>query len=387
MPPVRESTGMSGEGIFMLRGEDELVELRATPYASEEMLQALIARFPNLLAGDQPGSGTQRRWLLIGREPGLPDSEDGAARWAVDHLFLDQEAVPTLVEVKRASDSRIRREVVGQLLDYAANAVVYWPIERLRELFVRECERAGNDPDELVAEVAGPELDSEVFWERAQENLRAGKLRLVFVSDQIPRELRRVIEFLNGQMSAEVLGIEVKQYVGEGVTTLVPRLVGQTAEAEARKGRPPRRWDERSFFAALAEKRPAIEVAAARTLYNWTHDQGWTHAFGTGAVEGSWFPSFRAGGREYAPFVLNIYGNLHVRFDYLARRPPFDDAKLRLQLIDLLNAIPGVSIEPEAIDRFPNIRLSRLAAAPEALERLEEAMEWVERTAGSPDSG
>jgi hypothetical protein len=102
------------------------------------MLQALIARFPNLLAGDQAASETQRRWLLLGREPGLPDSEDGAARWAVDHLFLDQEAVPTLVEVKRASDTRIRREVVGQLLDCAANAVVYWPIERLRELFVRE---------------------------------------------------------------------------------------------------------------------------------------------------------------------------------------------------------------------------------------------------------
>jgi hypothetical protein len=43
--------------------------------------------------------------------------------------------VPTLVEVKRSSDTRIRREVVGQMLDYAANAVVYWPLERLRATF------------------------------------------------------------------------------------------------------------------------------------------------------------------------------------------------------------------------------------------------------------
>ena len=381
---------MSGEGIFLLRGEDELVELRAMPYASEEILQALIARFPNLLAGDQPGSGTQRRWLLIGREPGLPDSEDGAARWAVDHLFLDQEAVPTLVEVKRASDSRIRREVVGQLLDYAANAVVYWPIERLRELFVRECERAGNDPEELVAEVAGPELDSEAFWERAQENLRAGKLRLVFVSDQIPRELRRVIEFLNGQMSAEVLGIEVKQYVGEGVTTLVPRLVGQTAEAEARKGRSPRptrAWDERSFFAELSARRPAAEVALVRALYDWTQEQGWRQAFGTGAVDPSWFPSFRAGGRDWAPFSLHTHGNILVRFEYLGRRPPFDGRERRLHLLELLNKIPGVSLEPEAIDRYPSISLSTLAAAPDALKRLERALEWLENTATGGDSG
>jgi hypothetical protein len=34
---------------------------------------------------------------------------------------FDQNAVPTLVEVKRSSDTRIRREVVGQMLDYAAN--------------------------------------------------------------------------------------------------------------------------------------------------------------------------------------------------------------------------------------------------------------------------
>ena len=54
---------------------------------------------------------------------------DGVERWSVDHLLLDQDAIPTLVEVKRSSDSRIRREVVGQMLDYAANAVTYWNID------------------------------------------------------------------------------------------------------------------------------------------------------------------------------------------------------------------------------------------------------------------
>jgi len=40
---------------------------------------------------------------------------------------LDQDAIPTIVEVKRSTDTRIRREVVGQMLGYAANAVVYCP--------------------------------------------------------------------------------------------------------------------------------------------------------------------------------------------------------------------------------------------------------------------
>lgn len=285
---------MSG-GIYLLRGEHELVEMTEQPYDSEEILQTLIARFPSLLAGDQYGTDAPRRWLLIGREAALPDEEDGGGRWSVDHLFLDQDAVPTLVEVKRSSDTRIRREVIGQMLDYAANAVVYWPVERLRELLIRQAERTGRDADELVADAAGPEADIEGFWEQAGENLRAGKIRLVFVADQIPSELRRVIEFLNGQMIAEVLGIEVKQYVGEGVKTLVPRVIGQTAEVEARKGRRPpsipgRRWDEQSLFADLEAKRGADETRAARDLYDWTLNQGMRAAFGAGKQDGSWTP-------------------------------------------------------------------------------------------------
>src|SRR5215467_1408492 len=103
-------------------------------YDSEAVLQELLAKYPDLLAGDAVGD-EPRRWLLVDREAGLPTEEDGGGRWAVDHLFLDQDAIPTLVEVKRSSDTRIRREVVGQILDYAANAVLYWPIETLRAQF------------------------------------------------------------------------------------------------------------------------------------------------------------------------------------------------------------------------------------------------------------
>lgn len=133
-------------GISLLRGDDELVEMHETPYEAEEVLQALIARFPSLLAGDQYTGAAPRRWLLVGREAALPDDQDAAGRWSVDHLFLDQDAVPTIVEVKRRSDTRIRREVVGQMLDYAANGVVYWPLEQLREIFLRQCERDARDP-------------------------------------------------------------------------------------------------------------------------------------------------------------------------------------------------------------------------------------------------
>jgi hypothetical protein len=59
----------------------------------------------------------------------------------------------------------------------------------------------------------------------------------VFVSDLIPAELRRVIEFLNERMSpTEVVGVEIKQYAGHGgLKTLVPGVVGQTEQARIQK--------------------------------------------------------------------------------------------------------------------------------------------------------
>ena len=113
---------MSG-GIYLVQGDGQLVEMTEQDYTSEDRLQELLAKYPNLLAGDQIDSNEPRRWLLVSREVSLASEEDGAGRWSVDHLFLDQDAIPTIVEVKRSTDTRIRREVVGQMLDYAANAL------------------------------------------------------------------------------------------------------------------------------------------------------------------------------------------------------------------------------------------------------------------------
>ena len=76
-----------------------------------------------------------RRWLLVEKEAGLADSEDAGGALVAGPPVPRPGRVPTLVEVKRSTDTRIRREVVGQMLDYAANAVVYLPIEQIRGWF------------------------------------------------------------------------------------------------------------------------------------------------------------------------------------------------------------------------------------------------------------
>jgi hypothetical protein len=379
---------MSG-GIFLLRGDDDLVEMTEQPYDSEDILQALIARFPSLLAGDQLDSAAPRRWVLLDREAGLPDDEDAAGRWSVDHLFVDQDAIPTLVEVKRSSDTRIRREVIGQMLDYAANAVVYWPVERLRGIFEARCTLSGLDPAVELAPLVDEDGDVEAFWEQAGANLRAGRVRLVFVADEIPRELRRVVEFLNGQMNpAEVIAIEVRQYVGPGMKTLVPRVIGQTAEVEARKGRRSargsRQWDIESIVAELESSRSSAEARAARELHDWVLERGWRPTFGTGAVEGSFIPVVERVGVGHYPFAVYSSGRVEIQFQWLTR-PPFDDVDTKREFVRRLNEIPGVSFGDDVIARRPRIALAVLAEEPAALNGFKQALMWVEEAAAVVD--
>lgn len=114
---------MSNE-VYLLNDQGKMKEMVHSLYESEDILQSLVADYPQLLAGEQMNPDNPMRWVLVSREMSVGDDETNQSRWSIDHLFLDQEAVPTLVEVKRSSDTRIRREVVGQMMDYAANAVL-----------------------------------------------------------------------------------------------------------------------------------------------------------------------------------------------------------------------------------------------------------------------
>ena len=151
----------------------------------------------------------------------------------------NQDAVPTLVEVKRGSNPEIRRTIVGQMLEYAAHAARTWTADTLRHAFEESVDARGLDPSEELGKLLAPdgeeEPDADGFWERVATNLAAARLRLLFVADDIPDPLERVVEFLNAQMARiEVLAVEIKQFKGDSRQTLVPRVIGRTAASPAR---------------------------------------------------------------------------------------------------------------------------------------------------------
>lgn len=53
---------------------------------------------------------------------------------------------PVLVELERATDTRLRREVVGQMLDYAANGTAHWKAGVIAASFAVTASTAGRDP-------------------------------------------------------------------------------------------------------------------------------------------------------------------------------------------------------------------------------------------------
>jgi len=83
----------------------------------EEALQILIEKDPRILPGKQmdPGSDDPPRFVLLRRE--MP-----VGGWSLDHLLVDQRAVLTLVEAKLIQNLGASREVLGQILEYAASS-------------------------------------------------------------------------------------------------------------------------------------------------------------------------------------------------------------------------------------------------------------------------
>jgi hypothetical protein len=371
-------------GVFLKRGE-ELIEMIEQPYVLEDHLQELIERHPNLLAGDLVDPDAPRRWLLLSREAALASEEDGASRWSVDHLLLDQDAIPTLVEVKRSSDSRIRREVVGQMLDYAANAVTYWNLDLLRERYEENARVQGRDPEtEIASLVDEADVDYGEFWERAKTNLRAGRIRLVFVADAIPTELQRVVEFLNERMSpTDVLAVEIRQYMGGGEQMLVPRVLGQTAEARQQKRtarpRSSSPVDQQSFLEEFERRHGAAEAEVARQIIERSHAMfsrvTWGHA--------SFSPAFDYNGHSYWPFRLYINGKVEIQFQWMGGMPPFDREEKKRELLSKLNAIPGVEITGDVLLRRPPIMVATLAP-PGRLDSLFGVFEWFLAQAVAP---
>lgn len=374
----------SQSGVFVLQGEGSLISMQPTQFAAETDFQNLLSRFPELLVGDQINPQEPRRWVLVKREQPIATNEEGASLWSVDHLFLDQDGIPTLVEVKRQTDSRIRREVVGQMLDYAANCMTYWSIDMLQSGFEKTCALANRVSDEVLGDILKPGQTPADFWDRVKTNLEADRIRLLFVADNIPTELKRIVEFLNRQMNpAEVLAIELRQYTdGAGTRTIVPMVYGQTQNAVSRKAAGAQRqtWDRESFLEDLKENKDVTteQFNFALQILSWMERSGRRLLFGTGQG-GSVAPDLRPQGIDFRPIYLKTDGRLYFQFGSWEGRPVFGPQEPRKELVKRFGAVNEANFDETTFKRYPSLSLRRILRDPDGPSKILNALNWMEQ--------
>ena len=270
------------ERIYNVNPDGGLEPMVEQPFALEDDLQELLAKYPELLDGEQVRPDNPRRWILISREMGIAERLEESPRWSLDHLIVDQDAVPTLVEVKRSANTEIRRTIVGQLLEYAAHASETWTADMMRDRFEASCEGLGDNPTERLAKLLQTDdADVDAFFQDVATNLAARRMRLLFVADEIPDPLLRIVEFLNQQMpTIEVLAVEIKQYSGTARRTLVPRVLGRIAGSKPGDPRPPPLTRE-LFLQAFPD---AAQIDVAARLLKVAEDAGAFLSWGSSSV-------------------------------------------------------------------------------------------------------
>jgi hypothetical protein len=211
-------------------------------------------------------------------------------------------------------------------------------------------------------------------------NLQAGRIRLVFVADEIPPELRRVVEFLNNQMDpAEVIAVEIRQYVGGGFRGLIPRVLGQTEQGSRKKssaiGARQSQWNEERLLAELERRSGGKEAAIARRILDWAYSIGAAMWWGSGAHSGSVYVAPQGLGAKAWPFAIWTYAKIEIPFQGIMRVPEFSSEQRRRELQQRLNMIPGVSIPDDALGRYPSFPLALLASEA-GWSAFIEAMTW-----------
>lgn len=168
--------------------------------------------------------------------------------------------------------------------------------------------------------------------------LAASKLRLVFVADEFPPELRRIVEFLNRQMhQTDVFAVEVRQFVSPDGThrTLVPRLVGKVegkSSTAAGSGSGPR-WDRSRFVEALGSANQLLVPALDELVRFGTELTGRDPEWGRGRDRGSITMRLVENGLRISAFTVYSTAEVSVNFGWffesLERVAPAFSEKIR----------------------------------------------------------
>lgn len=148
---------------------------------------------------------------------------------AIDNFMVTPSGLPVLVECKLWRNPEGRREVVGQILDYAKE-LSRWSSSDLQREVRGRLKRDGNPLLEMVQAV-DPTVDEIQFNDALTANLRRGRFLLLIVGDGIREGVEAIAEYLHAHAGLHFsLGlVELPIYVlPDGGRLVAPRVLART---------------------------------------------------------------------------------------------------------------------------------------------------------------
>ncbi len=374
--------------LWIKNDEGQLCRIVSSSYALESDLQNLVSSTPEILAEALDPDSNALQLLLVADELkiGYSDDAGNTTTWSLDHLFLGSDAIPTLVEDKRSADPRIRREVLGQLLEYAASFSHDWDVPRLKARLAHQ----HPESDDLVQDFALQNGQFETtgdYWNAVEHNLTKNRLRLVFIADRLPPRLIRVIEFLNAQMAGtEVIGIEITPHEirgGDKHGAFVVSTHGGQPESEPSsrsKSAAPRRT--RAEFDAILLARQGQSVADGFTEFaSEMESMGFTISIGTQEANPQLFFNYQPdiGDQFWTISLRPKTAKMHLQLRSLERRAPFADEEVRAQLVDNVRLATGQPIPNPNLSGYPSTPTTFLTD-PNQRTKMLQVMKWCIET-------
>lgn len=148
-----------------------------------------------------------------------------------DALFLNPLGMPTLVECKLWRNPEARREVVGQILDYAS-VLRRWTFADLQREAARARREQGFDLSAHIQEHGGSaDFDEAAFVDNVTRNLAQGRLLLLVVGDGIRAGVETIADYIQGTTGLHfTLGlVEMQAFeLGDGRRIVQPRVLTKT---------------------------------------------------------------------------------------------------------------------------------------------------------------
>jgi len=267
----------------------------------------------------------------------------------IDILGVDSEGELYIIETKLFRNPDKRR-VIAQALDYGA---AIWSTYQDPEGFLHMLEERlvarGESLDGLLERSFGGASEIEAG---IKECIQSGGFRFIIMMDQVPSELKDLIQFVNRNSNFSVYAVELKHYEHDGLDIFVPHVFG----AEERKRGPvssgSRQWDEASFFQDLEEKTDARTVAAVRKLYEFSKEHADEISWGRGGSTGSFNPKFHSIDPK-SLYTVWSNGRITINFGWLTGE---EAEAFRERLRAELKKIPSLSrYVPNAGLKSPDI--------------------------------